>query len=51
MIEGRVFWNYTCPVCEKMFSYGMFAGPPIRKCNNCKEQIKEMIKSTGGGYY
>ena len=35
-MEGRVFWHYTCPICKERFSYGMFAGRPIKKCKNCE---------------
>ena len=51
MSEGRVHWNYTCPICHKVFHYGMFAGKGVVKCDECKAQIKEMVRSTGGGYY
>ena len=51
MSEARVHWHYTCPICEKGFPYAFTAGRPIRKCKECKAQIKEMVKSTGGGYY
>lgn len=43
--------NYKCPVCEKWKPYYEFAGKGVVKCNNCKAQIKEMVRSTGGGYY
>jgi ribosomal protein L37AE/L43A len=43
--------NYKCPVCERTFPYTMFAGRGVVKCDDCKEQIKDMTESTGGGYY
>ena len=38
MSEGRVFWHYTCPICDQMFPYGMFAGDPVRICAKCKDK-------------
>ncbi|HUW88936.1 MAG TPA: hypothetical protein VMV43_00300 [Candidatus Nanopelagicaceae bacterium] len=37
MAEGRVFWHYTCPICEKRFEYSMIAGAPIKICSDCKK--------------
>ena len=51
MTEGKINWNYTCPICENTFPYGIFAGAPMKECDGCKAQIKEMVRSTGGGYY
>ena len=51
MSEGKVHWTYTCPICKKTFPYSMFAGRGVMKCDDCKAQIVEMVKSTGGGYY
>lgn len=49
MSEARIFWNYTCPICDETFPYGAIAGKAIKICDKC--QTKEMIRSTGGGYY
>lgn len=39
MSEGKVNWNYTCPICKKTFPYTMFAGKGVVKCKECKANI------------
>ena len=48
MSEGKAHWTYTCPICKKTFPYSMFAGRGVMKCDDCKAQIVEMVKSTEG---
>lgn len=37
-MEGRVFWHYTCPICNEIFHYSMIAGPAVNICYKCEKE-------------